>query len=242
VVEQLVGDRHRQSSWCAAGFLWAQRCKTPEGAPRPRPAASAHQARAGRWTAAGHHAPVIKRAVADQQHAHHHHQADPSLPPGQPRRMRNCLHAARRDFRSRPPSRSRPVHPPRRSSPTRVRPADGPSGSSPSGRCGRGRLSSSTEIARTCSKWPQPTIWLAVPSRSAVLTRAEVRLECDGLIARLAAEPAVPATNLLDDLADQLTRPRRHAGSRSCGHAAGARRAGRSRFERQCGRTLELLA
>jgi hypothetical protein len=64
----------------------------------------------------------------------------------------------------------------------------------------------------------------------------------DGLIARLAAEPAIPATNLLDSLADQLTRPRRRAGSRSCGDAAGARWAGRRRFERQCGRTLELLA
>ena len=107
MVEQLVGERHRLSSWCAAGSSGAQGCKTPEGAPRPRPAASAHQARAGRWTAAGHHAPVIKRAVADQQHAHHRHQADPSLPPGQPRRMRNCLQAARRDYRTRPPSRSR---------------------------------------------------------------------------------------------------------------------------------------
>jgi hypothetical protein len=34
----------------------------------------------------------------------------------------------------------------------------------------------------------------------------------DGLIAPLAAEPAVPATNLLDSLADQLTRLRRRAG------------------------------
>jgi len=38
----------------------------------------------------------------------------------------------------------------------------------------------------------------------------------DGLIARLTAEPAVPSMNLLDNLADQLTWPRRCAGSRSC--------------------------
>jgi hypothetical protein len=241
VVRQLVGERHQLFSWCAAGSSGTQGCKTPERAPRPRPAASAHQARAGRLTAAGHHAPVIKRAVADQQHAHHRDQADPSLPPGQPRRICNCLHADRRDFRSRPSSRSRPVHPPRRSSPTRVSPADGPSGSSPSGRRARGRFSSSRDR--------QDLLQVATADDLACCSfaircpyRAEVRLECDGLIARLAAEPAVPATNLLDDLADQLTRPRRRAGSRSCGHAAGARWAGRSRFERQCGRTLELLA
>ena len=81
MVRQLVGERHQLFSWCAAGSSGAQGCKTPERAPRPGPAASAHQARAGRWTAAGHHAPIIKRAVADQQHAHHRHQADPSLPP-----------------------------------------------------------------------------------------------------------------------------------------------------------------
>jgi hypothetical protein len=145
VVRQLAGERHQLFSWYAAGSSGAQRCKTPERAPRPRPAASAHQARAGRWTAAGHHAPAIKRAVADQQHAHHRRQADPSLPHGQPPRICNCLHADRRHVRSRPLSGSRPVHPPRRSSPTRVRPADGPSGSSPSGRRGRGRFSSSRD-------------------------------------------------------------------------------------------------
>jgi hypothetical protein len=51
--------------------------------------------------------------------------------------------------------------------------------------------------------------------------------------ARLAAEHAVRAMNLLDGGADQPTRPQRRAGSRSCGHTTGARRAGRSRFERQ---------
>jgi hypothetical protein len=52
----------------------------------------------------------------------------------------------------------------------------------------------------------------------------------DGLIAWLAAVPAVRAMHLLDDLADQLTRPPRRAGSRSCGHPAGARWVGRGRF------------
>jgi hypothetical protein len=55
----------------------------------------------------------------------------------------------------------------------------------------------------------------------------------DALIARLAAEPAVRAMNMFDNPTDQLTRSRRCAGSRSCGHTTGARRAGRSRFERQ---------
>jgi hypothetical protein len=230
VVELLVGEGHRLSSWCAAGSSGAQRCKTPERAPRPRPAASAHQARAGRWTAAGHHAPVIERAVADQQHAHHRHQADPSLPPGQPRRVHNCLHAARRGFRSRPPSRSRRctrlAGPRRQGSHRRMDPAAlaQAAGADEAG-CRPQQRS-----AGPAPRWPRSTIWLAVRSRFAVLTRAEVRLECDELIARLAAEPAVPAMNLLDNLADQLSRPRRCAGSRSCGPRCRPRWVGRSPF------------
>ncbi len=135
------------------GLSGARRLKA---APRPRPAASAHQARAGRWTAASHHAPIIKGAVADQQHAHHHHQADPSLPPGQPRQVRNCLHADRATSEA-GHRVGRAGAPASRVSPTRVRPADGPSGSSPSGRCGRGWLSSSTEIDRTSAAGLQPS-------------------------------------------------------------------------------------
>jgi hypothetical protein len=229
VVELLVGEGHRLSSWCAAGSSGAQRCKTPERAPRPRPAASAHQARAGRWTAAGHHAPVIKRAVADQQHAHHRHQADPSLPPGQPRRVRNCLHADRRDYEAghrvgRAGAPASPVSPTR--SDRRMDPA------APAQAAGADEAGCRPQqrSAGPAPRWPRSTIWLAVRSRFAVLTRAEVRLECDELIARLAAEPAVPAMNLLDNLADQLSRPRRCAGSRSCGPRCRPRWVGRSPF------------
>jgi hypothetical protein len=231
VVEQLVGERHRLSSWYAAGSSGAQRCKTPERAPRPRPAASAHQARAGRWTAAGHHAPIIKREVADQQHAHHRHQADPSLPPGQPRQVRNCLHADRRDFRSRPASRSRhaPASP---NSPTRVRPADGPSGSSPSGRCGRGRLSSSTEI-----HGPAPS-------------RAADDLACCSFAIRCPYPSGTPlGVRQADRKAGRRACRSRHERSTTwpisssgrdaapaqghAAHAADPRRPGRARFERQ---------
>jgi hypothetical protein len=46
--------------------------------------ASAHQASAGRWTAAGDHAPIVERSIANQQQPHHHHQADPWILPRQP--------------------------------------------------------------------------------------------------------------------------------------------------------------
>ena len=46
--------------------------------------ASAHQASAGRWTAAGDHAPIVERSIANQQQPHHHHQADLSILPRQP--------------------------------------------------------------------------------------------------------------------------------------------------------------
>ena len=69
--------------------------------------ASARQASAGRWTAAGDHAPKVERSIANQQHVHHHHQAAPSIPPSQPapghcrcqgtsdsRSIRRCLSAS----------------------------------------------------------------------------------------------------------------------------------------------------
>jgi hypothetical protein len=65
------------------GPLGARQCGTPVRPSRSL-AASAHQASAGRWTAAGNHAPIVECAVADQQHAYHRYQADPSVPPSQP--------------------------------------------------------------------------------------------------------------------------------------------------------------
>jgi hypothetical protein len=46
--------------------------------------ASVHQASAGRPTAAGDHAPIVERSIANQQQPHHHHQADPWILPRQP--------------------------------------------------------------------------------------------------------------------------------------------------------------
>jgi hypothetical protein len=43
-----------------------------------------HQASAGRWTAAGDHAPIVKRSITNQQQPHHHHQTDPWILPSQP--------------------------------------------------------------------------------------------------------------------------------------------------------------
>ena len=82
-LKQLVGARHRLSSWCAAG-PGARQCGTPVRGLTLARRASAHQASAGRWTAAGDHAPIVERSIANQQQPHHHHQADPSILLGQP--------------------------------------------------------------------------------------------------------------------------------------------------------------
>jgi hypothetical protein len=67
----------------ARGALEARQCGTSvSGLTLAR--ASAHQASAGRWTAAGDHAPIVERSIANQQHAHHPYQADPSILPRQP--------------------------------------------------------------------------------------------------------------------------------------------------------------
>src|SRR5918995_2318956 len=84
VLEQLVGDRHRLSSWYAAGPSRPGRASTPLRGLTLARRASAPQASAGRWTAAGDHAPIVERSIANQQHPHHHHQADPWILPRQP--------------------------------------------------------------------------------------------------------------------------------------------------------------
>jgi hypothetical protein len=57
-----------------------------------------------------------------------------------PRRVRKCVHAARRYSCSRPPRRSRRRTLARRGSPIKVSPSEGSGGSSPSARWGRCRL------------------------------------------------------------------------------------------------------
>ena len=81
------------SSWsvgdtdCPPGVrraLEARRCGTSVCGLTLARWALAHQASVGRWTAAGDHAPIVQRSIANQQQPHHHHQADPWLLPRQP--------------------------------------------------------------------------------------------------------------------------------------------------------------
>jgi hypothetical protein len=64
--------------------LEARQCGTPVRGLTLARWALAHQASAGRWTAAGDHAPIVERSITNQQQAHHHHQADPWILPSQP--------------------------------------------------------------------------------------------------------------------------------------------------------------
>jgi hypothetical protein len=64
--------------------LGARRCGDTCEGPSRSPGGVSSPGESGPRTAAGDHPPVVERAVADQQHAHHRHQADPSLAPSQP--------------------------------------------------------------------------------------------------------------------------------------------------------------
>ncbi len=83
VLKQLVGV----DTDCPPGVrrtLEAGQCGTSVRGLTLARRASAHQASAGRWTAAGDHAPIVERSIANQQQPHHHHQADPWMLPRQP--------------------------------------------------------------------------------------------------------------------------------------------------------------